>query len=620
MYVVTFYSFKGGPGRSMALVNVAAELLSKGRRVLIVDFDLEAPGLDTFPMTLDRPIQAGLVEMITDYLAADGDDPTPSIDQYVYSGQLEGVRDGKLWIMPAGRQDSSYDSRFKSIDWQDFYDNEGGFLFFEDLKVQWEERLDPDYVLVDSRTGHTDIGGICTRQLPDCVVAMFFPNEQNIRGLRPVVQDIRAEADGPLQKFIELHFVMGNVPDLDDEDEILSHVSSLAKRSLEYRDLAATIHHFNSLSMLKQRLLLIDRPKSKIALEYRRLAAAIIQRNLEDREGAIAVLEQALAELRSDSEVGSDVALEGRLQKIRTLHSTDVEILRHLARFRRAQRRIEEALDVFDQVLQHDSDDPESLVGRAEILTIMSKTDQALPDLIAFFDIKHASPFAFALATRLLMMNDKEQLFRMLESPSIPLLPVSAVMEVGEDLRKSYDTCEYAITFLRRWLSRNSEKTGVSIISNELGLSLIAAGHFDEAKTEILGDKTFETLDIPSSFNFAMAEWGLSEEIPRALFESFVKRISTNDEITDPNNLQCVSLANWAAGNLEIARDYLERVTARFAKAPRTIFSCWTYLYRSPRSFREDLDAMRAFYETGRGQPAFIRGGSSLFGSRDPIQ
>ena len=51
MYVTTFYSFKGGVGRTMALVNVAVELANTGRRVLVVDFDLEAPGLDTFDLT-----------------------------------------------------------------------------------------------------------------------------------------------------------------------------------------------------------------------------------------------------------------------------------------------------------------------------------------------------------------------------------------------------------------------------------------------------------------------------------------------------------------------------------------------------------------------------------------
>ena len=48
MYTIAFYSFKS-VGRTLALVNVAAELAGRGRKVLLVDFDLEAPSLDTFP-------------------------------------------------------------------------------------------------------------------------------------------------------------------------------------------------------------------------------------------------------------------------------------------------------------------------------------------------------------------------------------------------------------------------------------------------------------------------------------------------------------------------------------------------------------------------------------------
>ncbi len=40
MYTVTFYSFKGGVGRTMALVNVAFELAKQGRSIMMVDFDL----------------------------------------------------------------------------------------------------------------------------------------------------------------------------------------------------------------------------------------------------------------------------------------------------------------------------------------------------------------------------------------------------------------------------------------------------------------------------------------------------------------------------------------------------------------------------------------------------
>ena len=43
--IFTFYSYKGGTGRSLALSNVAWILAGNGCRVLIVDWDLEAPGL-----------------------------------------------------------------------------------------------------------------------------------------------------------------------------------------------------------------------------------------------------------------------------------------------------------------------------------------------------------------------------------------------------------------------------------------------------------------------------------------------------------------------------------------------------------------------------------------------
>ena len=47
--IITFYSYKGGTGRTMALANVACLLAeTHGRPVLVVDWDLEAPGLHRF--------------------------------------------------------------------------------------------------------------------------------------------------------------------------------------------------------------------------------------------------------------------------------------------------------------------------------------------------------------------------------------------------------------------------------------------------------------------------------------------------------------------------------------------------------------------------------------------
>src|SRR5713226_7815368 len=48
--IITFYSYKGGTGRTMALANVAYMLAkdSGNKGVLMVDWDLEAPGLHRY--------------------------------------------------------------------------------------------------------------------------------------------------------------------------------------------------------------------------------------------------------------------------------------------------------------------------------------------------------------------------------------------------------------------------------------------------------------------------------------------------------------------------------------------------------------------------------------------
>ena len=145
-----------------------------------------------------------------------------------------------------------------------------------------------DYVLIDSRTGHTDIGGICTRQLPDAVVAMFQPTEQNIVGLTKVIQAIRLESQEPTGKAIDLHFVMSNVQDLDDEDLILKNRIEHAKDSLQCADDFLTLHHYSSLALLDQSVFVLDHPRSRLTTEYKRLVEQIRSKNLEDRDGALA--------------------------------------------------------------------------------------------------------------------------------------------------------------------------------------------------------------------------------------------------------------------------------------------------------------------------------------------
>ena len=72
--IITFYSYKGGTGRTMALANVAWILASNGKRVLAVDWDLESPGLHKFfhPFLDESTVSAtpGVIEIINDYASA----------------------------------------------------------------------------------------------------------------------------------------------------------------------------------------------------------------------------------------------------------------------------------------------------------------------------------------------------------------------------------------------------------------------------------------------------------------------------------------------------------------------------------------------------------------------
>ena len=291
MYVTTFYSFKGGVGRTMALVNAAVELANTGRRVLVVDFDLEAPGLDTFDILHSKNQVPGIIDFVGEYIVSG---QAPKVDRFIRKSPDIGNHGGGLWIMSSGAHNKSYAAHFSQIDWGALYEQHDGYLLFEDLKEQWKQVLKPDYVLIDSRTGHTDTGGICTRQLPDAVAILFFPNEQNLRGLTKVVRDIRAEAEGPRKKEIELHFVMSNVPDLDDEDRILESKIKAFQNQLDFKREPMIVHRYNSLALLNQVVFTKDRPRSRLAQEYRDIVQEIVERNLAGREGALVCLRRAL--------------------------------------------------------------------------------------------------------------------------------------------------------------------------------------------------------------------------------------------------------------------------------------------------------------------------------------
>ena len=186
--IFTFYSYKGGVGRSFTLANIAVLLARWGHRVLCLDWDLEAPGLgDYFRPRLPARPRGGVVDLIDDFRHG-------RFEPEAYVQRLEGV--GVLDFLAAGTEEPGYVGQVQAIEWDDLYD-EGFGEYLEKCRDQWVTRY--DYVLIDSRTGISDIGGICTAHLPDHLVLLFTANRQSITGAMDAAR--RADAARNLLPF-----------------------------------------------------------------------------------------------------------------------------------------------------------------------------------------------------------------------------------------------------------------------------------------------------------------------------------------------------------------------------------------------------------------------------------
>lgn len=588
MYVTTFYSFKGGVGRSMALANAAVELAKRGRRVLVVDFDLEAPGLDTFDVLHPRKAVPGIIDFVREYIDSDR---APDAKQFMAPLPDVGDQGGKLWIMPSGAQKVTYAAHFNEIDWAELYDKRDGYLLFEDLKAQWEQAVNPDYVLIDSRTGHTDTGGICTRQLPDAVAILFFPNEQNLRGLTKVVRDIRAEADEPRRKAIELHFVMSNVPDLDDEDQILEKKIQDFRNQLDITNDPLTVHRYDSLSLLYQTVFTDDRPKSRLATEYRAVVDQIVGRNLDDRNGALSYLERTSRLWRRRRKTYESPDIEKSLRRIEKSHVEDGEVLFKLGQFREDDPRVDQAPLLFDQAIEAGYQEPDVYLQRARVRARDDDTTGASNDALHALQAEGASP---PLIWQAASMIRPDQSQAAATSPAVASLDVRERIFLSNRLAEWPDQIEVSIGILEPIVvDSDLREEDRARARSVLAMRRIATGACAEAAKLLRHeDRDIKDMDIQDAFNYGMAAWGSTGKIVVDPFRHAVDLDKLDSESPDHTNyLQCMGVACWATGDTKAAVKFEARARAAVRGAA---FSCWRYAEVQASEFIKDMDDIKA--------------------------
>jgi hypothetical protein len=205
---IAFYSYKGGVGRTLLLANTARFLASLGKRVVALDLDLEAPGLHyKLKGSLARK-RRGTAGGAVSYLVAtaEGAKTPPGLDKHLIEIAVPPGSRGRLRLMPAGpAPDRAYWTALKELQEVLRLDDPGGraLLAVLDLQARIEDELKPHYLLIDARTGVTELGGLATTVLADTVLCLFAGNQESIEGTLTVAEALREaprlEGQGPIR-------------------------------------------------------------------------------------------------------------------------------------------------------------------------------------------------------------------------------------------------------------------------------------------------------------------------------------------------------------------------------------------------------------------------------------
>jgi MinD-like ATPase involved in chromosome partitioning or flagellar assembly len=175
--VATFYSLRGGVGRSTTLAQAARVLAGQGLNVLCIDMDLEAPGLAPLFGVEDQVVDGrGVVPLLLQTEIAGS---APDITDHV----LRVTDDVELFLLPAGLPSANYARQLAQLDPAAWYREEINPLRLLIDAVRKLPQL-PHVLLIDSRTGISPLAAPLLFDVADINIVTFYPHPQARLGTR----------------------------------------------------------------------------------------------------------------------------------------------------------------------------------------------------------------------------------------------------------------------------------------------------------------------------------------------------------------------------------------------------------------------------------------------------
>jgi len=187
--IVSFFSFKGGVGRTSTLVATALTLARNGHRVAIVDLDLEAPGLATI-FSSDNSSNPGVIDYLLENNIKGNDWKLRTHLINISEQKLLGDDGQPIQLLSAGTVDKDYLEKLARLDFQNLVNGELRSTMQDMLKELESEAKPLDFILMDARAGFHDIGGLAIANLSHAAVIFGTQSRQSWAGLTHVIRHL----------------------------------------------------------------------------------------------------------------------------------------------------------------------------------------------------------------------------------------------------------------------------------------------------------------------------------------------------------------------------------------------------------------------------------------------
>lgn len=409
-----------------------------------------------------------------------------------------------------------------------------------------------------------------------------------------------------------MHFVTSNVPDIDDEDQILEGRMARFQQYLGYEKPAGVIHHYNSLALLNQVIFTSERPRSRLAQEYRSLVKAIIRHNVQDSEGVrdfLGKVSRNVHRFIRDNKI-TFTELEGRLESIRTSHLRNGEILYHLALIKGQQGFPNETVHLLQDAVSSGYRTPEVFGRLAGLYWAGGQRESTLESIRNLLDSHESTSLDVNIAIRILRKMDVPRENLLSHSRVLRELDIVERIEIAEELQKERDDLPLAISVLEK-LSKDKKCSSElkNRAKNVLVLCLIGVRRYRDAM-ELIGSPrpTPESLDERDAFNYAMAEWGEGGIPPKDMLQRVQVLHEQKPQTTrTANYMQCMALVCWALGDPSNAREWVNQARRKIAAGPKTTFSAWSYIQADESMFLKELRAFEEMLDGADSLPLFLQ-------------